>query len=48
MDTPKIKEVLDNGELATSGISQDFKDPDELFHELIEMIKSYHPSDDLS
>ncbi|MCR5585930.1 MAG: bifunctional (p)ppGpp synthetase/guanosine-3',5'-bis(diphosphate) 3'-pyrophosphohydrolase [Lachnospiraceae bacterium] len=48
MDTPKIKEVLDNGELATSGISQDYKDPDELFHELIEMIKSYHPSDDLS
>ncbi|MCR5625564.1 MAG: bifunctional (p)ppGpp synthetase/guanosine-3',5'-bis(diphosphate) 3'-pyrophosphohydrolase [Lachnospiraceae bacterium] len=40
--------VIDNGELATSRDSNNFKDPDELFDRLIEMIDAYHPSDDLS
>ncbi len=39
--------VIDNGELRTSKAIHDFKDPDELYKNLVEMIKTYHPSDDL-
>ncbi|MCR5202697.1 MAG: bifunctional (p)ppGpp synthetase/guanosine-3',5'-bis(diphosphate) 3'-pyrophosphohydrolase [Lachnospiraceae bacterium] len=51
MDIYKVKhdpELIDNGELATSTSHKDFTDPDKLYAKLIEMIKSYHPSDDLS
>lgn len=43
---PGIK--LDNGELATSTIPEDFTAPEVLYHKLIEMVKQYHPSDDIS
>ncbi len=39
---------LDNGELSTSTVPQDFTEPQQLFDELIKMIRAYHPSDDIS
>lgn len=42
---PKLK--IDNGELATSMIPEDFTEPQILFEKLINMVKKYHPSDDV-
>ena len=39
---------IDTGELATSTIPVDFTAPEELYAKLIEMIRKYHPSDDIS
>lgn len=39
---------IDNGELATSMIPEDFTDPDILFEKLKEMVRKYHPSGDIS
>ena len=38
---------IDNGELATSMIPEDFTEPEVLFQKLISMVKKYHPSDDV-
>lgn len=38
---------IDHGELAAGSIPEDFTAPDELYERLKEMIKKYHPSDDL-
>ncbi len=38
---------IDNGELATSMIPEDFTDPEVLYQKLIQMVKRYHPSDDV-
>lgn len=38
---------IDNGELATSMIPSDFTKPEELYQMLIDMVKRYHPSDDI-
>jgi len=43
---PEIK--IDNGELATSMIPEDFTEPQVLYEKLIKMIRQYHPSDDIS
>ena len=43
---PGIK--IDNGELATSTIPEDFTEPQVLYEKLIKMIRQYHPSDDIS
>ena len=43
---PEIK--IDNGELATSTIPEDFTEPQVLYEKLIKMIRQYHPSDDIS
>ena len=43
---PEIK--IDNGELATSTIPEDFTEPQVLYEKLIKMIRKYHPSDDIS
>ncbi|MEE0289836.1 MAG: bifunctional (p)ppGpp synthetase/guanosine-3',5'-bis(diphosphate) 3'-pyrophosphohydrolase [Lachnospiraceae bacterium] len=42
---PEVK--IDNGELATSMIPEDFTEPEVLFQKLISMVKKYHPSDDV-
>ncbi len=49
-DTDKIgTEIkLDNGELATSVIIEDFVAPEELYEKLKDMVRRYHPSTDLS
>lgn len=39
---------LDNGELATSTVPEDFTEPSMLYDKLIAMIQRYHPSDDIS
>lgn len=39
---------IDNGELETSMIPEDFTDPEVLYEKLKTMIKKYHPSDDIS
>ena len=38
---------IDNGELATSMVPSDFTKPEELYQMLIDMVKRYHPSDDI-
>ena len=43
----KLDIKIDNGELATSTIPSDFTEPEELYQTLIEMVKRYHPSDDI-
>ena len=45
MIEPEVK--IDNGELATSMIPEDFTEPEVLFDKLISMVKKYHPSDDV-
>ena len=46
--TTECMEVkLDNGELATSMIPEDFTDPQILYDKLITMVRRYHPSDDI-
>lgn len=45
MMEPEVK--IDNGELATSMIPEDFTEPEVLFQKLISMVKMYHPSDDV-
>ena len=45
MMEPEVK--IDNGELATSMIPEDFIEPEVLFQKLISMVKKYHPSDDV-
>ena len=45
MMEPEVK--IDNGELATSMIPEDFTAPEVLFQKLISMVKKYHPSDDV-
>lgn len=45
MIEPEVK--IDNGELATSMIPEDFTEPEVLFQKLISMVKKYHPSDDV-
>ena len=45
MMEPEVK--IDNGELATSMIPEDFTEPEVLFQKLISMVKKYHPSDDV-
>ncbi len=47
-DTDQIEVNIDNGELRTSMIPQDFTEPEELYQKLIQMIRRYHPSDDIS
>ena len=49
-DTDKIGTELrmDNGELATSVINEDFTAPEELYEKLKKMVLRYHPSTDLS
>ena len=39
---------IDNGELATSMIPEDFTDPEILYDKLKDMIRKYHPSGDIS
>lgn len=39
---------IDNGELKTSMIPADFTEPEELYQKLVEMVRRYHPSDDIS
>ncbi|MBO5484428.1 MAG: bifunctional (p)ppGpp synthetase/guanosine-3',5'-bis(diphosphate) 3'-pyrophosphohydrolase [Lachnospiraceae bacterium] len=39
---------IDNGELETSMIPEDFTEPAILYDKLIAMIRKYHPSDDIS
>lgn len=39
---------IDNGELKTSTIPADFTEPEELYQKLVEMVRRYHPSDDIS
>lgn len=39
---------IDNGELETSTIPEDFTEPETLYQKLIEMIRRYHPSDDIT
>ena len=43
----KVDVKIDNGELATSTIPEDFTDPQVLYDKLINMVKKYHPSDDV-
>lgn len=38
---------IDNGELATSMIPEDFTEPEILYQKLIRMVKQYHPSQDV-
>lgn len=38
---------IDRGELATSTIPEDFTEPQVLYEKLIDMVKRYHPSDDV-
>lgn len=45
MMEPEVK--IDNGELATSMIPEDFTEPEVLFQKLTSMVKKYHPSDDV-
>lgn len=45
-DIPKTKKVTDCNQ--TSIVRDDQKTPDELYEELVGIIKDYHPSDDLS
>ena len=45
MMEPEVK--IDNGELATSMIPEDFTEPEVLFQKLISMVKKYNPSDDV-
>lgn len=44
---PVLDVKIDNGELATSMIPEDFTDPEILYQKLIQMVKKYHPSDDV-
>ncbi|MGN0169905.1 MAG: RelA/SpoT family protein [Lachnospiraceae bacterium] len=48
--TEKIEEFEEEMEVQTGGIhkTSDFRDPDELYQELLECIKKYHPSSDNS
>ncbi|MDE6853337.1 MAG: bifunctional (p)ppGpp synthetase/guanosine-3',5'-bis(diphosphate) 3'-pyrophosphohydrolase [Lachnospiraceae bacterium] len=39
---------IDTGELETSTIPEDFTEPEVLYQKLIEMIRKYHPSDDIT
>ncbi len=39
---------IDTGELETSTIPEDFTEPEVLYQKLIEMIRRYHPSDDIT
>ena len=39
---------IDNGELETSMIPEDFTEPSVLYDKLVQMIRRYHPSDDIS
>ena len=43
----ELEVKIDNGELATSMIPEDFTEPEVLFQKLISMVKKYHPSDDV-
>ena len=43
----KMDIKIDNGELATSTIPEDFTDPAVLYDKLIRMVRRYHPSDDV-
>lgn len=43
----KMDIKIDNGELETSTIPEDFTEPQELYDKLIRMVKRYHPSDDV-
>ena len=38
---------IDNGELETSTVPADFTDPEVLYQKLIDMVRRYHPSDDI-
>lgn len=46
--TNKLGIEIDNGELKTSMIPEDFTEPEVLYEKLIYMIRRYHPSDDIS
>lgn len=48
MEKESLKIKLDNGELATSMVPEDFTEPEILYEKLIRMVKQYHPSDDIS
>lgn len=51
MDIDRTKRLgikIDNGELKTSMIPEDFTEPEVLYEKLIYMIRRYHPSDDIS
>ena len=47
-DKKSMELKIDNGELKTSMIPEDFTDPQILYDKLIAMIKRYHPSGDIS
>ncbi len=47
-DKKSVELKIDNGELKTSMIPEDFTDPQILYDKLIAMIKKYHPSGDIS
>ena len=47
-ETNQIEVKIDNGELQTSMIPEDFTEPAVLYEKLITMIRRYHPSDDIS
>lgn len=44
----QLEVKIDNGELATSMIPEDFTEPEVLYEKLKEMIRKYHPSDDIT
>ena len=48
-DKPNTKQDvrIDNGELETSMIPEDFTEPEVLYQKLIRMVKQYHPSQDI-
>ena len=48
-DKPNTKQDvrIDNGELETSMIPEDFTEPEVLYQKLIRMVKQYHPSQDV-
>lgn len=51
MDEKKHSQLdikIDTGELETSTIPEDFTEPEVLYQKLIEMIRRYHPSDDIT
>lgn len=47
-ETNQIEVNIDNGELQTSMVPEDFTEPSVLYDKLIHMIREYHPSDDIS
>ena len=45
MAEEKNEVIFDDGKISES---QEFKNPDDLYRELIERVQKYHPSDDIT